>query len=60
MKKNNYVPLKNCIYKDHLMTEENTFLASKIPQRSLAGYSPWGRKESHMTEWLSLKMVNEV
>ena len=23
-------------------------------QRSLAGYSPWGRKESNMTEWLSL------
>ena len=22
-------------------------------QRSLAGYSPWGRKESGMTEWLS-------
>ena len=22
-------------------------------QRSLAGYSPWGRKESDMTEWLS-------
>ena len=22
-------------------------------QRSLAGYSPWGRKELDMTEWLS-------
>ena len=22
-------------------------------QRSLVGYSPWGRKESYMTEWLS-------
>ena len=22
-------------------------------QRSLEGYSPWGRKESDMTEWLS-------
>ena len=22
-------------------------------QRSLVGYSPWGRKESDMTEWLS-------
>ena len=24
-------------------------------QRSLAGYSPWGRKESDMTEWLSFQ-----
>ena len=23
-------------------------------QRSLVGYSPWGRKESDMTEWLSM------
>ena len=25
-------------------------------QRSLAGYSPWGRKESEMTEWLTLSL----
>ena len=24
-----------------------------LAQRSLAGYSPWGRKESDMTEWLN-------
>ena len=26
-------------------------------QRSLVGYSPWGRKESGMTEWLNNKLV---
>ena len=25
-------------------------------QRSLVGYSPWGRKESHMTERLTLSL----
>ena len=25
-------------------------------QRSLAGYSPWGHKESDMTEWLTLSL----
>ena len=29
-------------------------------QRSLAGYSPWGRKESDMTEQLSLHFFNLV
>ena len=24
------------------------------PQRSLAGYNPWSRKELYMTEWLSI------
>ena len=28
-------------------------------QRSLAGYSPWGCKESDTTEWLSNKMSNK-
>ena len=27
-------------------------------QRRLAGYSPWGHKESDMTEWLSLSSIN--
>ena len=26
-------------------------------QRSLAGYSPWGHKESDMTEWLTLSLI---
>ena len=26
-------------------------------QRSLAGYSPWGFRESDMTEWLSTKVI---
>ena len=30
------------------------FLPGESQQRSLAGYSPWGRKESDMTEWLSM------
>ena len=29
-------------------------------QRSLAGYSPWGRKESDTTEWLTLSHVEPV
>ena len=36
----------------------SSFLAWKIPrQRSLAGYRPWGPKESDMTEWLSLGTI---
>ena len=31
-----------------------SFLGNPHGQRSLAGYSPWGRKESDMTEWLSM------
>ena len=30
------------------------FLPGESQHRSLAGYSPWGRKESDMTEWLSM------
>ena len=29
-------------------------------QRSLAGYSPWGNKESDMTEQLSMAQHNEI
>ena len=29
------------------------FLPGESPQRSLVGYSPWGHKESDMTERLS-------
>ena len=33
------------------------FLPGKsLGQRSLVGYSPWGRKESDTTEWLSLSL----
>ena len=32
----------------------SSILAGKIPQRSLAGYSPWGCQESDTTERLSL------
>ena len=39
------------------MATHSSILAWRIPwilprRRSLAGYSPWGRKESDMTEWL--------
>ena len=48
-----------------------SFLENPHGQRSLAGYSPWGRKESGMTEQLStvqysiyglknMKLVQEV
>ena len=34
------------------------FLPQKFHgQRSLAGYSPWGRKESYVTKWLSTHTV---
>ena len=29
-------------------------------QRSLAGYSPWGHKESDMTEWLTLSLSQTI
>ena len=32
------------------MATHSSILAWKIPQRSLAGYSPWGHKESDRTE----------
>ena len=34
-------------------------LGNPFGQRSLAGYSPWGRKESDMTEWLSTAQGGE-
>ena len=37
------------------METHSSTLACKIPgQRSLVGYSPWGRKESDMTEQLHI------
>ena len=33
------------------MATHSSILAWKIPKRSLASYSPWGHKESDMTEW---------
>ena len=37
------------------MATHSSILAWRVPfgQRSLAGYSPWGRQESDMAEWLS-------
>ena len=36
------------------MATHSSILAWEIPwQRSLACYSPWGRKESDMISWLS-------
>ena len=29
-------------------------------QRSLVGYSPWGRKELNMTEWLTLSISTQL
>ena len=36
------------------MATHSSILARRIPQRSLAGYSPWGYKESDMTKQLTL------
>ena len=33
-----------------------SLLGESHGQRSLAGYSPWGHKESNMTEWLTLSL----
>ena len=39
------------------MATHSSILASRIPQTGeLAGYCPWGRKESDMTERLSLSL----
>ena len=39
------------------MATHSSLLAWRIPwKRSLAGYSPWGRKESDTTEQLSLSL----
>ena len=37
------------------MSAHSSILAWRIPQRSLAGYSPWGHKESDTTERLSTR-----
>ena len=31
-----------------------SYLENNHGQRSMMGYSPWGHKESDMTEWLSI------
>ena len=39
----------------------SSILAGKFHgQRSMAGYSPWGRKESYMTEHLHMNNRSEV
>ena len=39
------------------ITTHSSILAWEIPQRNLAGYSPWGHKESDITERLSLILL---
>ena len=38
------------------MATHSRILAREIPQRSLAGYSPWGCKESDRTKKLTLSL----
>ena len=41
------------------MATRSTILAGKSHgQRSLAGYSPWGHEESHLTERLNIKTLS--
>ena len=40
------------------MASHSRILAWEILQRSLAGYSPWGRRELDMTEQLSNNRVS--
>ena len=41
------------------MTTQSNILPWRIPhgQRCLVGYSPWSRKKSDMTEWLSIHVI---
>ena len=38
--------------------ERNSHSGEFYGQRSLAGYSPWGGKESDRTEWLTLSLLS--
>jgi len=39
----------------------SVFLPGKFHgQRNLVGYSPWGHKESNMTEWLSRALLQSA
>ena len=38
------------------MAPDSSILAWRIPQRSLVGHSPWGHKESNMTEQLNFTL----
>ena len=41
------------------MATHSVFLAGKLHgQRNLASYSPWGHRESDMTEWLITHMID--
>ena len=43
------------------MAAHSSILAWKIPwTQSLVGYSPWGHKESDMTEQLHFTSLNEI
>ena len=47
------LPLFTCMHWRRKWQPTPVFLPGESHgQRSLAGYSPWGRKESDMTEWL--------
>ena len=51
--------VRSLVWEDPLekgMATHSSILAWRIPQRSLAGSSTLGRKESGMTEWLSLSL----
>ena len=37
---------------------QDSCLGKSHGQRSLVGYSPWGRKESDMTEWLNFLFLS--
>ena len=41
------------------MATHSSVLAWRIPQRSLAGYSPWNCKESDMTEHAHKKKIQD-
>ena len=42
------------------MAAHSSILAWKIPwQRNLVGYSPWGFKETDMTEWLTHPLIRK-
>ena len=42
------------------MAIHSSMLAWRVPQGSLAGYSPWGHKELDMTERLTLSALSQA
>ena len=45
----------NCLLEEKMATHSSTLVGKSNGQRSLVGYSPWGCKESDMTEHATMR-----